>query len=282
MVRLRRWYVRSLLVSSWITLLGVSGSLAASSSDLRSFDWMAYFDAMIPECVEPLKSRPTAVRLSKLDFHDFDRDGREEAILIGWTCYTGTAGPDIHAVYSSGPNGMPVELSFDERDSGAAVRGEPLPPELGEVTIQGLPLPLVGNRNFDLFVEGDLLCAEHHDASEAEPPLSRCFRFENGRFVLQELRYSPVYETGFDCRKSRTDREILTCRSERLAQLDLELNRIYLTRIADLDAPERKLVIDEQLRWLHEIDNWGCHKFCNDQLVERYVDRIEELERATD
>jgi len=274
--------MRSLLVSSWITLLGLSGSFAVSSSDLRSFDWMAYFDAKIPECIEPPYNRPTAVRLSKLDFHDFDRDGREEAILIGWTCHTGTAGPDIHAVYTSGPNGLPVELPFDERLSCGIAPGESLSPDLEDVTIRGLPLPLVGNRNFDLFVEGDLLCAEHHDGSEAEPPLSRCFRFENGRFVLKELRYSPVYETGFDCRKARTDREILTCRSERLARLDLELNRIYMTRIAGLDAPERELVIDEQLRWLHEIDNWGCYKFCNDQLVDRYVDRIEELERATD
>lgn len=271
--------MKALIASFLISLLGASGSPAASSSDLRSFDWMAYFDAKFPECLEPSFERPTAVDLSKLDFHDFDRDGREEAILIGSTCHTGTAGDDIHAVYTSGPNGLPVELPLDERDRGAAVRGEPLPTELDGVMLRGLPLPLIGNRNFDLFVEGDLLCAEHHDGSEAEPPLSRCFRFENGRFVLKELRYSPVYETGFDCRKARTDREILTCRSERLARLDLELNRIYLERIADLDASERELVIDEQLRWLHDIDNWGCHKFCNDQLVDQYVDRIEELER---
>src|SRR5258708_12149037 len=47
-----------------------------------------------------------------LEYHDFIGDGQQEAVVIASTCMTGTAGPDIHAVYKRDAGGKVAELPF--------------------------------------------------------------------------------------------------------------------------------------------------------------------------
>ena len=75
------------------------------------------------------------IAIDHLEFADLLGDGKNEAVVVGSTCMTGTAGPDVHAVYMRDSNGKLVEHSLDRIDpvtgsnlrvEAAAWRGRPV------------------------------------------------------------------------------------------------------------------------------------------------------------
>src|SRR3954471_22966894 len=50
------------------------------------------------------------IHIDHLEYYDFTGDGQPEAIVVASTCMTGTAGPDVHAVYTRRPDGTLAEL----------------------------------------------------------------------------------------------------------------------------------------------------------------------------
>src|SRR4051812_50067132 len=45
------------------------------------------------------------IHIDHLEYYDFTGDGQQEAIVVASTCMTGTAGADVHAVYTPHPHG---------------------------------------------------------------------------------------------------------------------------------------------------------------------------------
>src|SRR2546423_1384585 len=54
--------------------------------------------------------------VSHLEYFDFNGDGSDEAVVVASTCNTGTAGPDVHAVYTRDAAGKIVGLPFPHID----------------------------------------------------------------------------------------------------------------------------------------------------------------------
>lgn len=52
------------------------------------------------------------IHIDHLEYFDLTGDGQDEAVVVASTCMTGTAGPDIHAVYKRDVDGKVVELPF--------------------------------------------------------------------------------------------------------------------------------------------------------------------------
>src|SRR5690348_10831987 len=77
------------------------------------------------------------IAIDHIEYFDFNHDGVDEAVVVASTCNTGTAGPDIHSVYTREAAGAVVELPLPRVED---------PP-------QGRTLPVFGNPNYGLAVE---------------------------------------------------------------------------------------------------------------------------------
>jgi len=113
-------------------------------------------------CDEPgLKHDPEHVILiDHQEYFDFTGDGQDEAIVVASTCMTGTAGPDVHAVFTRNGSGEVVELPFHREE------GQP-----GLSTLKQ-PLAVFGNPNYTLGVDKGMLVARWSDTSDRENPLT--------------------------------------------------------------------------------------------------------------
>jgi hypothetical protein len=56
-------------------------------------------------------------------FGDLDGDGRDEAAVMAFSCFAGTSGPDLTAVYEMLPQGKIVELQIEVPSQEKAFRG---------------------------------------------------------------------------------------------------------------------------------------------------------------
>ena len=235
---------------------------AELQKDIRSFDWPSYFNKQYAECLEYEIYKNRAVELLPIIYHDFDGDGRDEALVTGSSCNTGTAGPDIHSVFKLNPDGALTELKFNEDAKGAKVTG--------------IPLPLIGNRNWMMTVKQDLLCNQFFDGSGVKIAKEECYAFNNGQFVLTSIAYAQTSETSFDCHNAKKDREIVACRLPEMAKLDVELAKEYGALLRSLLEAEKSALIASQIKWLHDLDAWHAYKWTDD-LAEKYQKRILEL-----
>jgi hypothetical protein len=88
------------------------------------------------------------VYLNHTEYFDFTNDGKAEVVVVASTCWTGTAGPDVHSVLSAKGERDFVELEIPEPDKKrfAAAKME-------------------GNRNYQLRTESGLLVATWRDES---------------------------------------------------------------------------------------------------------------------
>jgi hypothetical protein len=118
------------------------------------------------------------IALEPLQYHDFDGDGLEEVLVVASTCYTGTGGPDIHAVYKVLSASEAIELRIND-ERGAFHGADP-------------HAELIGNRNYFLYVDdAGRLVEEFHDSSnrpEGESPLILYFKWSGKEFMLDEVR----------------------------------------------------------------------------------------------
>jgi metal-dependent amidase/aminoacylase/carboxypeptidase family protein len=166
-------------VRRFLAFVCLVGAVAeAGRLDPREFDLTDYFNhhPLYSECLE-YGERKQAVRLETVEYHDFDGDGTEEIIVRGYSCFTGTAGADIHAVYRLDSSQKLVELEID--DNGGRFQG------------QSLYEQLVGNRNFILYAnDAGELVEEFHDRSarpDWQSPLALYFSWNGEKFILSRV-----------------------------------------------------------------------------------------------
>lgn len=90
----------------------------AKRSDIRNFDFATYLGKTdYKDCVyESPDSPPVVIERegSGIFYADLTSDGREEAVINGWSCFSGTGGPDVQGVYTIAPDGKPTNLSIED------------------------------------------------------------------------------------------------------------------------------------------------------------------------
>lgn len=197
------------------------------------------------------------------DQYDFLGKGFDQAVVVASTCMTGTAGPDVHAVFTRDENGELKELKI--------VQGNP------EHRV------LFGNPNWTLRIENGLLVEKYHDTSDREDPLVIKYKWDGAkeRFTAVSVTAAKPYPTSYDCAKAEAAQDETAqaiCYVKSLADLDVELGKTYKTYLDELAPTERKKAIEEQRVWLAK-RNRDCviYKWWVECLTKEYNERIAEL-----
>lgn len=207
------------------------------------------------------------VYFSVLEQVDFLKKGYNQAVVVASTGMTGTAGPDIHAVYTRDAEG-----------------------EIQELSMQEVKLPhrvLFGNSNSTFRIGEGILVEVYGDTSDREDPLIVKYRWnaEKEIFEIVAVEAAKRFPTSYDCETAEKDGDetaLAICYVEQLADLDVELSKLYKAYLAGLSEPERKNAVVEQRAWLQE-RNRSCviYKFWVDCLDSTYKKRIAELQSKT-
>src|SRR5689334_20948409 len=128
------------------------------------------------------------ILVDHLEYYDLSGDGQQEAIVVASTCMTGTAGPDVHAVYKRGADGKIVELPF------LNAKGDPPFSEQSNEKI-----PVFGNANYTLRVENGKLIARWGDSSDREAPVVIWYKWDSAKFIVDHKKVEGPFATSYGC-----------------------------------------------------------------------------------
>lgn len=202
------------------------------------------------------------IYIDHLEYFDFNGDGADEAVVVASTCMTGTAGPDVHSVYTRDAAGKVVELPLPRVED---------PP-------QGRRLPVFGNPNYGLAVEHGQLVGRWMDSSEREHPLTVWFKWDGTKFAVDHMQAEGPFATSYDCSRSAREMDRAICYAPTLAPLDVELGKLYRTRMQQLAPDKRQALKNEQREWLSQREKQCViYKWWVDCLKEMYSKRIAQL-----
>ena len=206
------------------------------------------------------------IQIDHLEYHDFIGDGQEESVVVASTCMTGTAGPDIHAVYKRDADGRVVELPFLNAKGDPSFNGS------------ARQLPVFGNPNYGLAVENGELVARWIDSSDREAPLVVWYKWDGKNFVIDHKKVAGPFPTSYDCAKATKELDRAICYSPSVAVLDVQLGQSYMAALQKL-SPEKKQVLQRQQReWLaRRAKECTIYKWWVDCLTSLYTKRIAEL-----
>jgi uncharacterized protein YecT (DUF1311 family) len=204
-----------------------------------------------------------AVQIKKIEFYDVNSDGKDEVIVIASSCYSGTGGPDIHGVYAKDSTGKILELTVNDNIK----------------TFEGKPVydNLVGNRNYILLYENNLLIEKFHDGSGRKNPLTLYFKWNGKEFNLAKVEKAEIFKTSFSCANAKTDIEKTICGNSELAAMDLKLDSLYTEIMSKLPKNKREELRDEHKEWINKRDNNCNYKGVADCLLEMFTKRIKYL-----
>jgi len=211
------------------------------------------------------------IHIDHLEYYDFTGDGQQEAIVVASTCMTGTAGPDVHAVYTRHPDGTLGELPL------LNAKGDP--PWTAQ---DDEPIPVFGNPNYTLTVDGGKLVVRWGDSSDRDQPLTVWYKWAGTKFIVDHAKLQGPYLTSYDCRKAIKEMDRAICYSPGVAALDLELGRIYRETLQKLRADQKQDLQKQQREWLGGREKTcTIYKWWVDCLKDLYTKRIAELRGAT-
>ncbi|TVT82986.1 MliC family protein [Pseudomonas sp. H3(2019)] len=93
---------------------------------------------------------------------------------------------------------------------------------------------------------------------------------------------SPIFKTSFDCPQARASIEKLVCRDPQLAQMDIELTRLYRLALTDEHSVPRpdKVMIDQQF-WIkarNQCASAPAPKACT---IRSYAERAHQLRQGS-
>jgi len=208
------------------------------------------------------------IHIDHLEYHDFIADGQQEAVVIASTCMTGTAGPDIHAVYKRDADGKVVELPFRHAE------GDPF------FNRNGWKIPVFGNANYGLTVENGELVARWRDSSDREAPLVVWYKWDGKEFVTDHMKVDGPFPTSYDCAKATKELDRAICYSPNVAALDVELGRAYRAVLKQLPPDKKPELQGQQREWLAQREKeCTIYKWWVDCLKDLYTKRIAELKQ---
>jgi uncharacterized protein len=136
-----------------------------------------------------------------------------------------------------------------------------------------------------------LLVDVYHDTSDRDDPLVVKYKWNAAKemFEIVSVEAAKPYATSYDCTKAETDEKngkyendpaLAICYVESLADLDVDLAKLYKTYQAGLNAESRKAATEEQRNWLKK-RNKECviYKGWVYCLTEAYETRIAGLKK---
>ena len=206
------------------------------------------------------------IYIDHLEYHDFVGDGQQEAVVIASTCLTGTAGPDIHAVYKRDATGKVVELPFRHAE------GDPF------FSRSDWKVPVFGNANYGLAVENGELVARWRDSSDREAPLVVWYKWDAKNFVVDHMKVDGPYPTSYDCAKATKELDRAICYSPRVAALDVQLGQAYRAVLKQLPPDKKPELQGQQREWLARREKeCAIYKWWVDCLNDLYTKRIAQL-----
>jgi uncharacterized protein YecT (DUF1311 family) len=216
-----------------------------------------------PEACESLDQ----IYINHLEYYDFLGDGQQEAVVVASTCMTGTAGPDIHAVYKRDADGTILELPFLD------AKGDP--PFLARWNTSSIPL--FGNRNYGLTIEDGTLVARWMDSTDRDAPLVVWYKWDGKKFTVGRMKFEGPFRTSYDCAKAtkEVDREI--CYSPGVAALDVQLGQAYQAALQQLPSEGRQELRTQERDWLGTRERQCITKFWVECLSDLYTKRIAQL-----
>jgi uncharacterized protein YecT (DUF1311 family) len=208
------------------------------------------------------------IHIDDLEYYDFIGDGQEEAVVVASTCMTGTAGPDIHAVYKRDADGRVFELPFHHAE------GDPF------FNSSGWKIPVFGNPNYGLAVENGGLVARWSDSSDREAPLVVWYKWDGKKFFMDHMKVNGPFPTSYDCGKATKELDRAICYSPRVAALDIQLGQVYRTALQHLPSDKKQEFQGQQREWLAWREKeCTIYKWWVDCLKDLYTKRIAELKQ---
>jgi uncharacterized protein len=92
----------------------------------------------------------------------------------------------------------------------------------------------------------------------------------------------PTYKTSFDCASPQASAEKLICHDAQLAQMDLELNRLYLLALTDEHSVPRpdKVEVDQQF-WIDARNQCGSGPQAKPCVIRSYAERAHQLRQGS-
>ena len=260
-----------------LVIANISPCLAENTANkapsIRNFDFKHYFltspDFEYSECPESVKEIckgstnadycPDGLSLS-VSYLETPENAPQLAVINGSSCFTGTAGPDIHDIYTMLENGQIQKIDLpkvDEKSTGK----------------------LFGNQNYDVAWEDGQLIVKYTDTSGRENPLVVLYQWQNGQFHIATVKAAPMYKTSYDCWKAKEEHEQAICYVAELAALDVKMGALYQKLLSAVSGEQKNKLIIEQRKWIEE-RNKKCtiYKWWVDCLQGEYKKRIDELE----
>jgi len=211
------------------------------------------------------------IHLDHVEYFDFLGDGQQEAVVVASTCMTGTAGPDVHAVYKRGMDSKLVELPF------LNAKGDP---PLSNSKSEDEKIPVFGNPNYALRVENGKLVVRWGDSSDREEPLVVWYKWDGTKFVVDHVKIEGPFPTSYDCAKATKELDQAICYSPSVAALDVELGQVYRVALQKLPAEKKKEMQNQQRKWLSQREKQcTIYKWWVDCLKDLYTRRIAELKQ---
>jgi uncharacterized protein YecT (DUF1311 family) len=209
------------------------------------------------------------IHINHLEYFDFIGDGQQEAVVIASTCMTGTAGPDIHAVYRRDAEGKIVELPFLDH------HGDPPLPNG-----KGWRAWIFGNANYALTVESGKLMLRWGDTSHRENPVVAWYKWDGKKFVFDRMKVEGPFPTSYDCAKATLELDLAICYSPSVAALDVQLGQAYRAALQRLPEDKKQELQGQQRRWIarREKECGDIYKFWVECLTDLYTQRIAELQ----
>jgi uncharacterized protein YecT (DUF1311 family) len=207
------------------------------------------------------------IYLSVLEQVDFLNVGYPQAVVVAGTCMTGTAGPDVHSVFTRNAQGEITPLPMQELK---------------------LPPVLFGNSNSTFRIAEGILVEVYGDTSDREDPLIVKYRWNSNSHIFEiiAIEAAKPFPTSYDCDKAEKDGDgtaLAICYVESLADLDIELAKLYKDYRNTLNGEEQKKLAAEQRAWLQQRnESCGIYKRWVDCLDEAYKKRIAELQSRRD
>jgi uncharacterized protein YecT (DUF1311 family) len=183
---------------------------------------------------------PGDITINSFEKFDFIGDGIGQAVVVASTCNTGTAGPDIHAVFARQPDQSLAELKIEDTSHKPAA-------EIGV---------LLGRVFYDLNAANGLLVETFHDTSGRTDPLVIKFRWNDRQkeFQAVSIKAGKPYRASFDCAKAKTYIENAVCYIQTLAFLDVRVADTYAQLQDQLEGADADQLIHEQKEWLEKGD----------------------------
>jgi uncharacterized protein YecT (DUF1311 family) len=208
------------------------------------------------------------IHIDHLEYHDFVGDGQQEAVVIASTCMTGTAGPDIHAVYKRGADSKIIELPFRHAE------GDPF------FNRSGWKIPVFGNANYGLVVENGELVSRWRDSSDREAPLVVWYKWDGKKFVMDHMKVDGPFPTSYDCSKATKESDRAICYSPSVAALDVQLGQTYRAVLKQLPPDKKSELQGQQREWLAQREKeCSIYKWWVDCLKDFYTKRIADLKQ---